>query len=370
MASTPTSNRASHVVSTQITGGTIDWTIPKFSRLVDYLAGKSEFRSASSLSTIDSCVWYLSLTSIGANGRERIVFNLCREITDSKNPECLCYGKLCFRWKFSLLDERDRIIYFEGSDDFTDDAAFKTHEILVNYGGPVVYLSLPGEFVWSPKDDQIPLLQHDTLNMRVQFEYVYSATSIQCTVAEPQSDTSELDREPAEDFSHLLHLKEGQDFTLVSNDGKQFAVHRKILQARSDYFAAMLSSDVKEVKSGRCVLPDIDGKTLQVLIAYMYSGVPKVPEDLVQSLLGTADKYQFTVLKEYCETRLISRLMLGCAAHFLVLADRHSALKLRDACLEMIKGGYAVFRDTGGVDFMRKNGNPELLTVMRAAVRS
>ena len=100
MSSSSALNRASHGVNTQITGATIDWTIPRFSRLVDYLAGQPAFRSASSVYTKDSCLWYLSLTAVGPRGREQIVFNLCREITDSKNPECVCYGKICLRWKF------------------------------------------------------------------------------------------------------------------------------------------------------------------------------------------------------------------------------------------------------------------------------
>lgn len=172
----------------------------------------------------------------------------------------------------------------------------------------------------------------------------------------------------ASNFMKLYRTREGADFVVVCTDEKEFAVHRAVLQARSEYFAAMLIPHSKEAASGRCVLPDMNSEMVEVLLLFIYGGLKKVPEELAQPLLIAADKYQFPLLKAYCEALLVSQVMLGTAAHFLVLADTHSAPKLRAACLMMIKEGFVVFREAGGMEKLRAEGNAELLTMVKDMV--
>ena len=181
-----------------------------------------------------------------------------------------------------------------------------------------------------------------------------------------------MDLEPTENdeivpsgFLQLLKSGDGSDFTLVSTDDKEFAVHRTILRARSEYFAAMLSSDSQEAKNGRCKLPDLDAKTLEVFLLYMYGGLKKVPEDLAQLVFVAADKYQFSLVKSHCEVLLVSQVMLGTAAHFLILADKYSASNLRDACLKLAKDGYQIFEEAGGAEQLRASGNGQLLEAVK-----
>ncbi|GAV09683.1 hypothetical protein RvY_19182 [Ramazzottius varieornatus] len=52
----------------------------------------------------------------------------------------------------------------------------------------------------------------------------------------------------------------------------------------------MLIPNSKEAASGRCVLPDMNSKMVEVLLLFVYGGLKTVPEELAQPLLIAADK--------------------------------------------------------------------------------
>jgi hypothetical protein len=58
-----------------------------------------------------------------------------------------------------------------------------------------------------------------------------------------------------------------------SNDGVRFPVHKTILIARSEVFAAMLtSSRNQETKTNRSIIPDVKPKVFKGLLHYLYTG--------------------------------------------------------------------------------------------------
>ena len=256
-------------------------------------------------------------------------------------------------------------VFHKGSDDFRDESSFRTQAVAMKDSICNLDVDVPYDRFWKPEKDQVPLIYNDAVNIRMQFEYVHFAITRQYNEATrsilPSFDT---EGQSFEDYMRLYRTKEGSDFALVANDGSEFAVHRAVLRARSEYFSAMLNLKAMESKKQQCVLPDIDAKILEVFLLFMYGGQIKFPEELLQPILKVADKYQFSVLKNYCEASLIARLMVGNAAHYLILADKYAASNLREACLALIKDGYCTFLEIGGMQKLKKNGSKELVSAV------
>ena len=188
------------------------------------------------------------------------------------------------------------------------------------------------------------LRDDDTLNIRMRFQYAYSDFDASGTVSVPQLPCLIRAQEKWLDLSDLLESKKGSDFILALEGGKEYSVHRNVLQERFKYFAGMLNSKIVEAQSGRCVLVDLDEGTLEVLLKFLYGGLKAVPDDLAESVFIAADKYAFTALKEHCEILLISNLMCGNVRHCMALAEKYSAEKLRSACTKWWKNSMLVCR--------------------------
>lgn len=111
------------------------------------------------------------------------------------------------------------------------------------------------------------------------------------------------------DMQRFLNSEFLGDFSIVSNDKKEFKVHRTILAARSSVFQRMLHHNVKETITGRMEIDDIDSATLQLMISYMYSGMVYCL-DLEESfkLYIAADKYDVQPLVSKCTSLILSNL--------------------------------------------------------------
>ena len=69
----------------------------------------------------------------------------------------------------------------------------------------------------------------------------------------------------------LYGTSETADFTLISSDGKKFAVHSAILSARSPVFAAMMMTEMTEKSLRRSLIRDVDGEILISVMKFFYS---------------------------------------------------------------------------------------------------
>ena len=90
-------------------------------------------------------------------------------------------------------------------------------------------------------------------------------------------------------YQTLLQSGTLADFTFVVS-GKEFAVHKAFLAARSPVFAGMFEHDMKEQIENRLELPDIDMEVFEVLLSYIYSD--KIPDldKFALELFSVADK--------------------------------------------------------------------------------
>ena len=81
--------------------------------------------------------------------------------------------------------------------------------------------------------------------------------------------------ELGDDFNALLETGTESD-VVFEVDGKEFQLHKAILRARSQVFAAMFQNDLKEANEGRVEIPDVSAEVFGQLLRYIYSG--KIPD--------------------------------------------------------------------------------------------
>ena len=114
-----------------------------------------------------------------------------------------------------------------------------------------------------------------------------------------------------------------------SDDTSTFYAHKAVLAMRSKVFAAMFSHDMLESVNKAVELPDIDSDVLKELLTYIYTGECTKIEELAESLIYHAEKYELDHLKALCEEQLSYDLQVDNAARILILADACKAEQLK-----------------------------------------
>ena len=107
------------------------------------------------------------------------------------------------------------------------------------------------------------------------------------------------------DIGSLLENSECSDFTLKCGDRK-FPVHKAILSVRSDFFAGMFRSDMKEVSENDSEIEGIEPDILEIVLRYIYtSELPQLPIDSLRKVCAAADRFIVQSLKIKCHFLLI-----------------------------------------------------------------
>ncbi|KAJ8960044.1 hypothetical protein NQ318_009481 [Aromia moschata] len=92
-----------------------------------------------------------------------------------------------------------------------------------------------------------------------------------------------------------LHSDSYADVALVTVDGHQIMAHRYILSYSSQYFNQILKFQPKVTTALPLMIvmpPEIDYKSLKVLVRYMYSGEAKVSKEILNTVLKGGDILQ------------------------------------------------------------------------------
>ena len=116
------------------------------------------------------------------------------------------------------------------------------------------------------------------------------------------------------------------DFTVLSQEGKEFPCHRLILASQSPVMLAMLTSDMKEKEENQVRL-EYNEEVVGHFVEYFYSR--KVPRDALEadlaSFLDLAGQYELAPLKLLTEEAAIGMLSVENMVDLYVLGDLHSA---------------------------------------------
>lgn len=130
------------------------------------------------------------------------------------------------------------------------------------------------------------------------------------------------------------------DVLINSNDGKEFKCHKIILSARSSYFASMFSRGAfKEGSSGVIQMDDLSGKTIELLLHYIYTGqLLKCwkEEDVIVEFTYAVGKWQLTEIIELLDD-VLGNVQEQVTSTTAVLLDLANKLSLKKAEAELLK---------------------------------
>jgi speckle-type POZ protein len=131
-----------------------------------------------------------------------------------------------------------------------------------------------------------------------------------------------------------------------------YPVHRSILAARSNVFLTMFQqSNTIEMTSSILILNDYNSSSIDLFLQYLYSDTCVFTDDKkAEEILELADKYNVESLKILAEDYFI--LNKDNCLRLLILADRHTATRLKDSTLKFINNNLSqIFSDTGTADW-------------------
>lgn len=206
-----------------------------------------------------------------------------------------------------------------------------------------------GRTTRSPEIDLVQKL--DILN--VESEYLPNNVLTICLDLAVYDECTEIIKFPSksskyaigEDFKKLLDDNIARDITLVANE-KEYQAHKAILMARSPFFYAMLTHDMKEKQENKITVPDIDLKIFEKMIEYIYSDRVTNLDSCAEQMLEVADQYQLLGLVEMCEESLTKSITVENAIKLLVLADKFNAQQLLEFSLNFVVSNISRIKNT------------------------
>ena len=128
------------------------------------------------------------------------------------------------------------------------------------------------------------------------------------------------------------------DFTILSQEGKEFPCHRVILASQSPTMLAMMTSEMKEKEENQVRL-EYNEEVVGHFVEYFYTR--KVPQEALQTNLASffelAGQYNLAPLKTLTEEAAMELLSVENMIKLYVLGDLHSAASLKSETKAFIR---------------------------------
>ena len=156
----------------------------------------------------------------------------------------------------------------------------------------------------------------------------------------------DIPRKLLQDYGSLYEQDQHKDVDITVGE-RRFRAHKAVLAVRSAVFAAMFEHEqMEEAKENRVTITDVDADVFEEMLRFVYRGewTGKTVQ-MASDLFVAADKYGVEDLKSECEIWLIDKLqkvvtsadaMVPSAVDLLVMADMHSASRLKIECIKYI----------------------------------
>ena len=114
-------------------------------------------------------------------------------------------------------------------------------------------------------------------------------------------------------------------------------------------FRAMLQTDMKEARTGRVVVEDIDPETMELVIGYVYTGQLEVGTEAdISRLVYAADKYDLPGLKALAYFSVASgdlKIKQELIADMLIMANLHQSREMEEQAIQKLRNNREVLRD-------------------------
>ena len=112
---------------------------------------------------------------------------------------------------------------------------------------------------------------------------------------------------------------------------RRICAHKLVLASFSSYFLAMFTGGMIESSQDKVTLKDIDGKAVEALIDFAYTGKLDITTDCVQPLLYASSLFQLTAIQKACSDFLSRQLHPSNCLGIKSFADAHSCTELLHA---------------------------------------
>ncbi|XP_065205317.1 speckle-type POZ protein B-like [Planococcus citri] len=139
-----------------------------------------------------------------------------------------------------------------------------------------------------------------------------------------------------DNFKKLLEDDDRFADVVLIVGSREYRAHRNILASRSPVLAARLHHELEENGQNRINIKDMNAEIMDEFLRYIYTGRCENLENVAESLLAAADKYQLSGLKMICAEKVYKTLSVENATKMLMLADNHGISELKNEVIKFI----------------------------------
>ncbi|XP_035228990.1 kelch-like protein 18 [Stegodyphus dumicola] len=133
-------------------------------------------------------------------------------------------------------------------------------------------------------------------------------------------------------FARLQSLS---DATLRTTDGSVFPVHKIILARHSDYFQALFCGNFSPGKE--ILIQGIDGRTLNDILIYIYTGRIKFDVENILNMLVASDYLLDNKLMEECKLFALRTMSISSSLPLLSIAFKYERLGILSDCYRFVQ---------------------------------
>lgn len=165
-------------------------------------------------------------------------------------------------------------------------------------------------------------------------------------------------------LSRMLDEAIHADVTINTADGTLRA-HKAILSASSPVFQSMFLHNLKEKSSSTIDIDDLSLESCTALLSYLYGNIKQ--EDFWKhrlALLGAANKYDITDLKDACEESLLEDINSGNVLERLQEAWLYQLHKLKKGCMVYLLDFGKIYDIRDEISTFFKQADRELMVEM------
>ena len=132
--------------------------------------------------------------------------------------------------------------------------------------------------------------------------------------------------------------------------------NRMVLSCFFSFFEQIFTSETNhQVNDSVVDIPDVDGKSLELLIQYIYTGQICIDSDNVLNVLAAVDHLEMNEVKRFCFEFLENSITLNNCITILITAKQYQNFELRDKVYKFISENYQSIIQTQAFKFLSYN---------------
>lgn len=138
------------------------------------------------------------------------------------------------------------------------------------------------------------------------------------------------------------------DVTVCTN-GKDFAAHRAVLAACSDYLAALFAAGMRDSQSQVVSVDDVPAHIFEAILSFVYDGSCDVEESALTAVLEASARLQILALQEAALQAVLPRLNAETALQFWTTGDQLTLPALVEAASKVAVTSFEALAASGAL---------------------